>query len=65
MNGKNSITVDVNCNLSVSRETAEGCMKLLELFLSANQQFRVHEDRDDDGKVMLSLFDLNACEAQP
>lgn len=53
---KSSVDIEVNCNLSVSRETAECCLKLVEMFLNSNKLFGVTVERND-GTVSLSLVD--------
>ena len=52
-----SIDVEVNCSLSVSRETAECCLKLVEIFLNSNEYFRIAFAQNDDGTQSLSLVD--------
>lgn len=54
---KNSVDIEVNCNLSVSRETAECCLKLVEIFLNSSKCFGVTVEVNDDGTQSLSLVD--------
>lgn len=54
---KNSVDIEVNCNLSVSRETAECCLKLVEIFVNSNNLFGVTVAVNDDGTQSLSLVD--------
>lgn len=50
-----SVTVDVNCALSVTRDTAEACLKLVELYLNSNKGCMLRTIRDESGKVKLCL----------
>ena len=53
---KNSeITVAVNCKLSVSRDTAEGALKLVEMFLNSNSDYKLMQGENDDGTTRLYL----------
>ena len=52
-----SIAVDVNCNLSVSRDTAEAYLKLVELYLNSNKEWTLRAIRDENGRVELYLID--------
>lgn len=51
------VDLEVNCSLSVSRETAECCLKLVEIFVNSNKMFRVTVAVNDDGTQSLSLVD--------
>lgn len=48
------LAVNVNCDLTVSKETAEACLKLVELFVNSQNNLDVYGHRNDDGS--LSLF---------
>lgn len=50
-----SVTVDVNCNLSVSRDTAEACLKLVELYLNSNEDCVLRYIKDENEKLKLYL----------
>lgn len=52
-----SVTVDVNCNLSVSRDTAEACLKLVEFYLNSNKDYMLRTVEDENGKLNLYLID--------
>lgn len=47
------LTVNVNCDLTVSKETAETCLKLVELFVNSHEGLDVYGERNDDGSVSL------------
>lgn len=59
---RNSIDVAVNCDLTVSRETAEVCLKLIEYFINTNKNFFLHDASNDDGTISLYLIENNYCE---
>ena len=54
---KNGIDVEVKCRMSVDRGTAEGCLKLVEMFLNENRQFGIGTVENDDGTRSLYLVD--------
>lgn len=54
------LTVKVSCDLTVSRETAEACMKLLEIYCNAHKTV-VCAATAKDGTTTLSLYDC-ICE---
>lgn len=45
------LTVNVNCGLTVTKETAETCLKLVELFVNSHKGLDVYGNRNDDGSV--------------
>lgn len=45
------LTVNVNCDLTVTKETAETCLKLVELFVNSHNGLDVCGNRNDDGSV--------------
>lgn len=47
------LTVNVNCDLTVTKETAETCLKLVELFVNSHEGLNVCGTRNDDGSVSL------------
>lgn len=47
------LTVNVNCDLTVSKETAETCLKLVELYVNSHENLNVFGKRNDDGSVSL------------
>lgn len=53
------ITVDVNCRLCVSKDTAETCLKLVEMFINSNSGFGIHDVENDDGTVSFYLVDYD------
>lgn len=44
-----NITVNVNAKLAVDRSTADGCLKLLEIYMNDNRDLRIAVTRLDDG----------------
>ena len=46
---KQVLTVEVECRLTVSRDTAETCLKMVEMFINANKGFGIHDAENDDG----------------
>ena len=59
---RNSVDVAVNCDLTVSRETAEVCLKLIEYFINTNKRFFLHDASNDDGTISLYLIENDYCE---
>lgn len=59
---KNSVDIEVNCNLSVSRETAECCLKLVEMFVNNNARFGIMATDKGDGTQSLILVDYEGWE---
>jgi len=47
------LTVNVSCDLTVSKQTAESCLKLVELFVNSHENLDVCGNRNDDGTVTL------------
>lgn len=47
------LTVNVNCDLTVTKETAETCLKLVELFVNSHENLNVCGNRKVDGSVSL------------
>lgn len=43
------ITIDVNAKLNVDQNTAEGCLKLVEIFLNDHSDLCVQVTRNEDG----------------
>ena len=56
---QSAITVDVDCRLCVSRDTAETCLKLVEMFINSNGSFGIHDVENDDGTVSFYLVDYD------
>ena len=52
---KQVLTVEVECRLTVSRDTAETCLKMVEMFINANKGFGIHDAENDDGTLSLYL----------
>ena len=47
-----NLTIDVTARLTISDETAERCLRLLEMYLNDNQDVSISGGaRHDDGKV--------------
>jgi len=59
-----SIAVTINCKMSVDRQTAEGCLKLVEMFLNDNANFSIMSVDNDDGTESLYLVDAEGREAK-
>ena len=53
----NRCEIEVECKLSVSRDTAECALKLVEIFLNANSNFGIRDKDNDDGTLSLKLID--------
>lgn len=45
-----SVDVAVNLNMSIDKSTAEGCLKIVEMYVNANNA-RVIADREPNGDV--------------
>lgn len=63
----NRCEIEVECKLSVSRDTAECALKLVEIFLNANSNFGIRDKDNDDGTLSLKLIDyaeeaVQACD---
>ena len=54
-----SIAVDVNCNLSVSRDTAEACLKLVEFYINSNEDCMLRTIKNENGRLELYLIDTD------
>ena len=48
--------------MSVSRDTAEGALKLVEMFINANSNFGIHDAENDDGTVSFYLVDYSGVQ---
>lgn len=55
----NRCEIDVECNLSVSMDTAECALKLVEIFLNANSNFGIRDKDNEDGTLSLRLIDYD------
>ena len=51
------ITVDVKANLTVDRGTAEGCLKLVELYVNQTGK-RIIGEREEDGTDSFHFEDV-------
>lgn len=47
------LTINVNCDLTVTKETAETCLKLVELYVNSHENLNVCGKRNDDESVSL------------
>lgn len=47
------LTVNVNCDLTVTKETAETCLKLVELYVNSHENLDVYGNRNVDGSLSL------------
>lgn len=54
-NKVSDITIDVNCNLSISTETAEACLRLLELYVNSNRNIVIVCNKSEDGRQTFSF----------
>ena len=52
---KQVLTVEVECRLTVSKDTTETCLKMVEMFINANKGFGIHDMENDDGTVTFYL----------
>ena len=59
----NRCEIEVECKLSVSRDTAEGALKLVEMFINANSNFVIHDAENDDGTVSFFLVDYSGVQS--
>ena len=44
------VDVSVNLNMNINKSTAEGCLKIVEMYVNANKA-RVIADREPNGEV--------------
>ena len=65
MNGK--FEVEVEAKLTVSRETAEACLRLVSLFINENNNFMVRSttSEKEDGTISLCLVDCSGADDAP
>ena len=54
---KNEVTVDVNARLVVSDETAERCLRILEMWQNDNPLKGFCKERTKDGKIVFHMVD--------
>lgn len=58
------LTIDVKANMTVDRETAERCLKILEWYCNDNEVFLI-ADRDSDGVAHFKFErDLRTCKEE-
>ncbi len=55
MASADSITVTINCSVAVDTKTAEGCLKLLEIWQDANPDKYIKRTMDKDGVIRFSI----------
>ena len=56
------ITVEVNAKLDVSRSTAEGCLKLVEIYMNEHRDKCVFVTRNDDGTETYEIRKRERCQ---
>ena len=59
---KTDLTIDVDARLSVSDETAERCLRLLEMWQDDNPGKRILQERRRDGSTRLWIHDAAGTE---
>ena len=47
------LAINVKCDLTVTKETAETCLKLVELYVNSRKNLNVFGKRNDDGSLSL------------
>lgn len=52
---KQGFTFDIDCNLNISKDTAEVCLKLVEIFVNTHKGFGVYGVNNEDESVSLYL----------
>lgn len=52
------ITVEVKAKLEVSKSTAEGCLKLVEIYLNNHRDQCIRYTRNDDGTETYSIVSM-------
>ena len=45
------LTIDVTAKMTVDRQTAERCLRILEWYANDNNELMLMGDRDNEGKV--------------
>lgn len=50
---KAEIKIDVNCELRVDSRTASTCLRLVEIYMNANQDMRLQQKRRENGEIEL------------
>ena len=55
-------TLELDCKLNVSRDTAETCLKLIEIFLNENGNLDIVQDTRVDGTVALNFYGISRKE---
>ena len=49
------LTIGVEAKVDVSRSTAEGCLKLVEIYMNDHRELCIRCDRNEDGTDSLSI----------
>lgn len=52
---KNELTIDVGVNISVSKKTADKCLRILEFYLNDNKDKRLVAETAEDGGTRLRI----------
>lgn len=47
------LTIDVTAKITVDRQTAERCLRILEWYANDNNELMLMGDRDNDGRIHL------------
>lgn len=47
------LTIDVTAKMTVDRETADRCLRMLEWYANDNNELALMGDRDNEGKIHL------------
>jgi peptide deformylase len=56
------ITIEVKAKLDVSRSTAEGCLKLVEIYMNEHRDQNIHVTRNDDGTMSYEIREKERCQ---
>lgn len=51
MSKATDLTIEVTAKLTVDRETAEGCLRMLEWYANDHNELMLMGDRDSEGKI--------------
>lgn len=58
------VEIEVEAKLTVPLETAETCLRLVAAFLNANNNFRLHTMKNDNGTISLYLVDYSGADKE-
>ena len=55
MDSIGEVTINVDCKLNVTDDTAETCLKLVEIYLNNNDHLFIDKGKRDDGSIVLQF----------